>query len=88
MTDPTEPTREGAATDGELDALLLAWGAHQRLGRADADELLADILGPTPVPAAAPAELPATWWAELSQQVAAAVVLATVRPDGSTLAAA
>jgi hypothetical protein len=93
-TDATGATGATGATDAGLDALLRTWGTSQRLDQADADELLATILGPEtrpetrPETAAEPARLPATWWAGLSEQVAAAVVLATARPGEGSLAAA
>jgi hypothetical protein len=61
-------------TDDRLDLLLQVWGSEQRLDDGEADALLRAILTPTPTP------LPATWWSDLSAQVSAAVVLATVRP--------
>jgi hypothetical protein len=97
MTDASDPTRTpdpaGATGElrGELDGLLDAWAARHQLDAQDADRLLAGILGPdpatTPVAPAAPAALPATWWAQLSQQVAAAVVLGTSRPANVASAA-
>jgi hypothetical protein len=61
-------------TDDRLDRLLHVWGGEQRLDDREADALLHAILPSTPTP------LPATWWSDLSAQVSAAVVLATVRP--------
>jgi hypothetical protein len=100
MTDASDPTRTpdpaGATGElrGELDGLLDAWAARHQLDAQDADRLLAGILGPDPattpvalVGSVAPAALPATWWAQLSQQVAAAVVLGTSRPANVASAA-
>jgi hypothetical protein len=61
-------------TDDRLDRLLHAWGSEQRLDDREAEALLHAILPPTPT------TLPATWWSDLSAQVSAAVVLATVQP--------
>jgi hypothetical protein len=98
MTDASDRTRTpdpAGEPRGELDGLLDAWAARHQLGTQDAERLLAGILGPDPAttPVApmapvAPAALPATWWAQLSQQVAAAVVLGTSRPDTGVASAA
>jgi hypothetical protein len=71
MADPTD-----------LDGLLRRWADEQRLDVREAEAVLHAILPPAPAaaPAAASASLPATWWSDLSTQVSAAIVLATVRP--------
>ena len=69
-------------TDARLDQLLDAWARQRRLDDRDATQVRDAILAtPRSTRTAAPADpLPATWWADLSAQVTAAVVLASVRP--------
>jgi hypothetical protein len=71
MADPTD-----------LDRLLHRWADEQRLDAREAEAILHAILPPAPAeaPTATTATLPATWWSDLSTQVSAAIVLATVRP--------
>jgi hypothetical protein len=71
MADPTD-----------LDRLLHRWADEQRLDAREAAAILHAILpsAPAEAPTAATATLPATWWSDLSTQVSAAIVLATVRP--------
>jgi hypothetical protein len=90
MNDPTDPTRPDTGSEPDLDTLLAAWAADHRLHPQEAERLLTSILGPepdpTPVAAVAPTALPATWWAQLSQQVTAAIVLAASRPAAGDVA--
>lgn len=68
--------------EDRIDGLLEAWGRAQRLDDAAAHAMLRSITG-QPRLAATPAveqTLSPTWWADLSAQVTAAVVLATTSP--------
>jgi hypothetical protein len=82
--DPFDPS----ASD-PLDQVLGAWAATQRLDEAESSRILAAIVGqaeaaaagsrPSVGPLTPTGSLPATWWSDLSLQVASAVVLAARR---------